>query len=294
MAAGPQHGIAETESVAAATSSAPAAVKPDIVTFWHGGPPHRIHRMCLASQVKRGFRVTLYSYAPVPGLPPGVENADAAAVLPLAFLARLRTRLPGVSNDWAVYQLSDLIRMRLQEMQRGLWLDTDVFLFRDFRIDPTQPFFAWESRRFIGNAVLYLPPTHPILLDFARLWNEDSFLADWLPARLRARSLLWRALGRPHGVHDLNIMVYGPLALTMLARRHGCVEAALPLERFQKWARTDRFFEPDDVNATLDDPQVLGMHIHRKARRDEPAAPGSLYAWALRDVAEIMAPAHPP
>jgi hypothetical protein len=263
-------------------------VKPNVVTFWHGAPLHDMHRMCLASQAKLGYRVTLYSYEPMQGLPRGIENEDAGSVLPLSFLDRLPTLARGRGTNRPLLHLSDLFRIRLQRLGRGLWLDTDIYLIRPFAIDPQQPFFAWESENFIGNAVLYLPATHPIVADYERLIAADALLPDWLPQRLRARRRWWTLIGRAHGPQDLGTMMYGPLALTALARRHGCLGAALPRASFYKFARTHGFFERSNVGAILRDPQVLGIHVQRKARKDEPPVPGSMYEWARRNVAEPL------
>ena len=67
---------------------------PDVVTFWDG-PLDALRLLCLRSQVRAGHRVTLYSFAPLAGLPDGVANADAEAVLPRIFAERLRPSGPG-------------------------------------------------------------------------------------------------------------------------------------------------------------------------------------------------------
>ena len=57
-------------------------MRPDIVTFWHG-PLDALRQICLRSQVAAGHKVTVYSFDP-PGLPDGVGNAEAEAILPHA------------------------------------------------------------------------------------------------------------------------------------------------------------------------------------------------------------------
>jgi len=260
-------------------------VKPNLVSFWHGGPLHEIQRMCLAAQVKLGFISTLYSYEPIQGLPAGFANEDAAVILPSGFLDRLRPVARGTPGHRAVLHFSDFFRMRLQRMSRGLWLDTDVYLLRAFQIDPDRPFFAWESDRFIGNAVLYLPAAHRMVADFEVLATAKDLLPDWLPIRLRARRLWWKLIRREHGPQDLSTIMYGPMALTRLARPHRCTDAALSRESFYKFARTNGFFERTDVEAILADPEVVGIHIQRKARWAETPVPGSMHEWAVRNVA---------
>src|ERR1044072_8775534 len=72
-------------------------MRPDVVTFWHGRLDG-LRLTCLRSQVAAGHKVTVYSFDPLPGLPDGVGNAEAEAILPHSFSERLRPRL----DDFAV------------------------------------------------------------------------------------------------------------------------------------------------------------------------------------------------
>ena len=68
-------------------------MRPDVVTFWHG-PLDALRLTCLRSQVAAGHKVTVYSFDPLAGLPDGVGNAEAEAILPHAFSERLRPPQP--------------------------------------------------------------------------------------------------------------------------------------------------------------------------------------------------------
>ena len=132
-------------------------MRPDVITFWHG-PLDGLRLTCLRSQVAAGHKVTVYSFDPLPGLPDGVGNAEAEAILPHSFSERLRPPQPdGSWRDWTILQFSDFFRMRLMAERAGLWLDADVLLLKPVEIDPAKPYFAWERRRQLGNSVLYLP-----------------------------------------------------------------------------------------------------------------------------------------
>jgi hypothetical protein len=138
-------------------------MRPDVVTFWHG-PLDGLRLTCLRSQVAAGHKVTVYSFDPLPGLPDGVGNAEAEAILPHSFSERLRPPEPdGSWRDWTILQFSDFFRMRLMAERAGLWLDADVLLLKPIEIDPAKPYFAWERRRQLGNSVLYLPADDPIV-----------------------------------------------------------------------------------------------------------------------------------
>ena len=255
-------------------------MRPEIVSFWHG-PLDALRRTCLRSQIAAGHNVTVYSFEPLAGLPDGVGNAEAEAILPHAFAERLRpTGADGVWRDWTTLQFSDFFRMRLMAGNAGLWLDADVLLFKPVEIDPAKPYFAWERPGQLGNSVLYLPPADPVVAAFSSLMQQDELTPDWLALRHRVIFAL-RRLGGAKRLSDIRVAIYGPAALTALARRAGELRYALPKKSFYAvHAQPQLFFEPSDFSALIGDPEVLGFHISPKGRGGEKPSPGSLYAWA--------------
>jgi hypothetical protein len=256
-------------------------MRPDVVTFWHG-QLDALRLTCLRSQVAAGHKVTLYSFDPIAGLPDGVGNAEAEAILPHAFSERLRPPQPdGTWRDWTILQFSDFFRMRLMAESAGLWLDADVLLLKPVEIDQTKPFFAWERPRQLGNSVLYLPPGDPIVVAFESLMRQDELTPDWLALRHRLTFLLRRLRGGSRRLSDIRIAIYGPAALTALASRADELRYALPRKSFYAvHADPKRFFEPSDFSGLIGDPDIIGLHISPKGRGGQPPIPGSLYAWA--------------
>jgi len=261
-------------------------MRPDVVTFWHG-PLDRLRQTCLRSQVAAGHKVTVYSFDSVPGLPDGVGNAEAEAILPHAFSERLRPPQPdGSWRDWTILQFSDFFRMRLLAENAGLWLDADVLLLRPVELDVAKPYFAWERPRQLGNSVLYLPPRDPIVVAFENLMAQDELTPDWLALRHRLTFALQRLRGGSKRLSDIRVAIFGPAALTALARRGGELQHALPKQSFYAvHAEPKRFFEPSDFSGLLADPDIIGLHISPKGRGGQKPVPGSLYAWAAEKFA---------
>jgi hypothetical protein len=255
-------------------------LRPEIVTFWHG-PLDGLRRLCLRSQVAAGHKVTVYSFEPVAQLPDGVGNAEAEAILPHTFAERLRPTGPdGVWRDRTTLQFSDFFRMRLMAKRAGLWLDADILLLKSIEIDPTKPYFAWESPRQLGNSVLYLPPADPIVAAFDALMAQDELTPDWLSPRHRLTFLMHRLRGTKR-VSDVRLAIFGPAALTALARRFDELSYALPKKSFYAvHAEPKLFFEPRDFSALIRDPGIIGFHISPKGRGNQQPEPGSLHAWA--------------
>ncbi|HEY5131680.1 MAG TPA: hypothetical protein VIJ35_31040 [Bradyrhizobium sp.] len=256
-------------------------MRPDVVTFWHG-PLDALRRLCLRSQVAAGHRVTVYSFEPLAGLPDGVGNAEAEAILPHAFSEKLRPPEPdGTWRDWTTLQFSDFFRMRLMARHAGLWLDADVLLLRPVEIDEAKPFFAWERPRQLGNSVLYLAANDPIVVAFEDLMEQEELTPDWLALRHRLTFTLRKLRGGSNRLSDIRVAIFGPAALTALARRAGELRYALPKKSFYAvHADPKLFFEPQDFSALTGDPDIIGFHISPKGRGNQPPVPGSLYAWA--------------
>jgi hypothetical protein len=256
-------------------------MRPEIVSFWLG-PLDPLRQTCLRSQVAAGHKVTVYSFDAVPGLPDGVGNAEAEAILPYAFSERLRPARPdGSWRDWTILQFSDFFRMRLMAANAGLWLDADVLLLKPVEIDPAKPYFAWERPRQLGNSVLYLPPDHAIVAAFEEMMKQDELTPNWLALRHRLTFALRRWRGGSNRLSDIRIAIYGPAALTALARRENQLQHALPKQSFYAvHAEPKLFFEQADFSALLGDPEIIGLHISPKGRGGEAPIPGSLYAWA--------------
>ncbi|VIO65440.1 hypothetical protein CI1B_05420 [Bradyrhizobium ivorense] len=254
---------------------------PDIVTFWHG-PMDALRQTCLRSQLAAGHKVTVYSFDPVPGLPDGIGSAEAEAVLPHSFSEKLRPAEPdGSWRDWTILQFSDFFRMKLMAQRVGLWLDADVLLLKPVEIDPAKPYFAWERPRQLGNSVLYLPPHDPIVRAFEDLMEQEELTPDWLALRHRLTFLMRQLRRRSNRLADIRIAIFGPAALTALARREGRLHHALPKRTFYAvHAEPKLFFEPSDYSRYLNDPEIIGLHISPKGRGKDAPIPGSLYAWA--------------
>jgi len=256
-------------------------MRPDVVTFWHG-PLDALRLTCLRSQVAAGHKVTVYSFDPIAGLPDGVGNAEAEAILPHAFSEKLRPPQPdGTWRDWTILQFSDFFRMRLMAESAGLWLDADVLLLKPVEIDETKPYFAWERPRQLGNSVLYLPSDDAIVLAFENLMEQEELTPDWLALRHRLTFALRRLRGGSSRLSDIRVAIYGPAALTALARRARELHHALPKKSFYAvHADPRRFFDPSDFSTLIRDPGIIGLHISPKGRGSQPPVPGSLYAWA--------------
>ncbi|HEX7919559.1 MAG TPA: hypothetical protein VF583_01290, partial [Bradyrhizobium sp.] len=113
------------------------------------------------------------------------------------------------------------------------------------------------------------------------LMQQDELTPDWLALRHRVTFAMRKLRGKSNRLSDIRVAIFGPAALTALARREGELQHALPKRAFYAvHAEPKLFFEPSDVSRYLDDPAIIGLHISPKGRGKEAPIPGSLYAWA--------------
>ena len=111
--------------------------------------------------------------------------------------------------------------------------------------------------------------------------EQDELTPDWLALRHRLTFALRQLRGGSNRLSDIRVAIFGPAALTALARRAGELQHALPKKSFYAvHAEPKLFFEPSDFSALIADPDIIGLHISPKGRGSEQPIPGSLYAWA--------------
>ena len=116
---------------------------------------------------------------------------------------------------------------------------------------------------------------------FENLMAQDELTPDWLALRHRLTFMLRKLRGGSSRLSDIRVAIFGPAALTALARRYNQLQHALPKRSFYAvHAEPKLVFEPTEFSALLADPAIIGLHISPKGRGGQKAIPGSLYAWA--------------
>jgi hypothetical protein len=185
---------------------------PEFATFW-SGPLNPLAYTCLASFPYVGAGLRFYSYERDIRLPPGVEWADARAICPdVSLLDRYR-----VGGKPSLAMFADMFRYKLIRDTGRCWVDSDIICLRRPDFSQEQIVYGRQAeargKALINNAVLKLPPDHPLLLD---LIAHAEAAVD--------RDQSWGAIG--------------PFLLTDLAERHGV----------DHFARGETHFYPIDAD----------------------------------------------
>jgi hypothetical protein len=127
---------------------------------------------------------------------------------------------------------------------------------------------------------------------FENLIEQEELTPDWLALRHRLTFALQRLRGGSSRLSDIRVAIFGPAALTALARRSGELHHALPKKSFYAvHADPKLFFDPSDFSTLISDSDITGLHISPKGRGSKPPIPGSLYAWAAERFHSSRGPA---
>lgn len=242
----------------------------EFATFWQG-PLNALAYGCLASFAYFGVGLRLYSYDDGIDAPPGVEVADARQICPDRSLLR-RYRVAGKPS---LATFADMFRYKLIRQTGCCWVDADIVCLRepDFSRDAVvfgrQPDFNGPG--LINNAVLKLPPDHPLL---AELIEHADAVVD--------TDQSWGAIG--------------PFLLTELAAKHGIADRARDFTQFYP-VEPDHFWKPlsppwrADVAAETQDATFLHLwgELFERAAYDKSAAPpaGSFLHDAFQRIGTI-------
>jgi len=125
-----------------------------IRTFWHGPDLSVYEELALASFVKLGHRVQLFSYRELRPIP-GVERVDAACILPEAEVFSYQEG-PG-RGSFAAF--ANWFRYKMLSELGGTWIDTDVLCLKPLSALPS-PCVGWPDGATINSAIMRFPPGH--------------------------------------------------------------------------------------------------------------------------------------
>ena len=224
-----------------------------MITLWIGPRLSFLERACLRSALAHGHRVALYCYAPLAGVPSGVELRDAAAVLPEAAIVRHRTGSPALFSN----------RFRYEILERGLgtWIDCDVYFVAPLP-DLGDYVMGEQGHGKINSAVLRLPPGSPLLAALRDLFNERT-VPPWLAWRSRLAARMRLAATGRSGLAQMPWGSTGPEALTWLAKKLGVADRAQPRARFSPvhWTDADWICTPGRTIESLISPETVAVHL---------------------------------
>lgn len=268
----------------------------DICTFWYGGKLRIVDKICLGSMVmaaqNTGQQVKIYSYEELKDVPQGVINCDASEILSKELIKRINPYYPDIKNinNISLLQFSDLFRIMLMKNYKGLWFDTDLYLYKSFVPDVNKIWLARENRNRVGVSVMYIPPDNPIIKEFNSYIASDDILPSWLGAkRLYLKPLLLKIQNKAIITPYIGITAFGNDGISRLAKKYNFFSQAKNKNTFYYWtaSKSANIYKAECGLAPLADKNFMGFHIHRKNFSCEIPVEGCFYHWAAKRVANF-------
>lgn len=235
-----------------------------IASLWIDGPLSWLERASLASFVRLGHKVTLFTYGTVTNVPDGVIIRDAREIWDNDTVI-----VHGKAGSPAVH--ADIFRAIMVAETDLVWVDTDVVALRPFP-ESLKWFIGFEMEGKLSNAVMGVPKSAMMVKELAKVLTDPYPVPEWFNDRGRAEfqkrrdskiQVDWGAL--PWGVT-------GPQALTYYAKKTGEIKHAQPEYvffpvsfKYRKMLVDSKFAE--EMDRRLEDEKVLAVHLYSRWMR---------------------------
>jgi len=256
---------------------------PKLNTLWIEGALSNLERICLASMLKQGHEVTLFTYGKVTNIPKGVKLGRAEDILPYDDSLRY-------AKNNSITLLSDYFRCILLKREMGIWVDLDCFLLKPY-IVPSHGYLLGHEINTINSSVLCLPSDSEILQDMLDACANPNKSPYWLDfRRAYVKRLAFALSGRQWHLGQMGWGIVGPVALTRLVPRYNLLDKVQPMDAFYPLDRhgTAKLFEAEPFDHILDNPNIISIHIYAKEKKWDKPVPNSFIEFATESVKDYL------
>lgn len=252
-------------------------------TLWIEGPLSNLERICLASMLKQGHDVTLYTYGEVTNIPKGVTVKSGEEVLPYDDSFRH-------SKTASIALFSDYFRCMLLKKELGAWVDLDCFLLRSYEL-PSHGYLLGNEINTINCSVLHLPSDSKILLDILAACEAPHKSPYWLDFRRKyIKRVAYALTGKKWHLGEMGWGIVGPVALTRLVPLYHLEDKVQPMKAFYPLDRagTAKLFDSLPFDHIINDPEIRSIHIYAKERKWEEPVASSFIEYATESVKDYL------
>ena len=194
-----------------------------LFSFWSGTPLSYLERLCLASMLRAGHPVDVYSYDEHLVVPAGVTLRSASEVLPESKIVREG------GGSWAL--VSDMFRYEGLSRGLGIWIDLDVLLLRDLD-GMGDHLYGWQDPYLINGAILHLPPDSSCLRELLSLCYAPVVVPPQWPLKKKLIQKARALVGAHVPVWKLEWGSVGPMALTHFVSSKRLLHHSQPTDVF--------------------------------------------------------------
>ena len=225
----------------------------DLATLWVG-PLGPIEYASIASFLRHGHFLTIYSYGTLDGVPSGVEFRDANEILPAREVARY-------SREGSPSLHSNFFRYALMDKTEAAWVDLDIIALRPFDFSGPH-IYAHENEDRVNCAVLRMPKTSPALAELLRFKPGMRGIAPHITGLRRLKYQI-KTLGRGVPIEAWPWGSTGPRALSAYLKRYDEMKYALPTDTFYPIEPNDceKFVAPGALSDADFGPATYGVHL---------------------------------
>ncbi|EJB1795587.1 TPA: hypothetical protein ACPVX8_002903 [Vibrio parahaemolyticus] len=235
---------------------------PEIKTLWIGGDLSRLERVCLASFIANGHKVTLYTYGDVGNIPKGVDIDDANKILDESKVFQYGKATGSGKGSYAGFANYFRYKM-LYENENTYWVDTDVICLKPFpKIQ--EIIFGEESPEFINNAIIGTEKKYNhLFLELCEYCENPFVIQKWDSWKIVLKKIYGRYYGGSHTDY-IPWGLTGPKALTGFVKK-------LDLDSYTNDSRTfypipssdwEAIFYPDNTELLERDlKDSFGLHL---------------------------------
>ncbi|WP_048691577.1 glycosyltransferase [Catenovulum maritimum] len=234
-----------------------------IKALWIGERLSLIEQVSLASFVKNGHKVELFTYGKVQNIPEGVIVRDANEILAENKIYKYKKK-PSYAG------FANWFRYLMLYKEGGVWIDTDVVCLKPFDFD-TDLFFGKEQFDKVNCAVVGAKPGLEI---FNFLANQVENPNDFLPydtTREKRRKLFRKYIeGNKRG--NVKWGETGPIGFTKALEHFGLFEKhKLPMTAFYPIHSTcwDNIFDETFPTPEPYFPDTYAIHLWNEMMRRE-------------------------
>lgn len=119
--------------------------------FWARGALSPLDQACLLSFLRRGIKLTLFSYEPLGKVPEGIMVEDAARIVPESIGQHI------IYNGRPdICHFSDLFRYEMMRQRDLTWIDTDILMISDGNFSHHSNMLISEKPTGLNNAIIYI------------------------------------------------------------------------------------------------------------------------------------------
>lgn len=234
--------------------------RPIIQSLWIGKEISSVERLSINSFLRNGHEFHLYTYGDVSNIPNGTVIRSANEIIPEDDIFTYQDGSYAIFADW--------FRWALLRKKGGFWVDTDVVCLKPFEfVDHIT--FGYETKKFVGTAVLGFPPGHNICEFLERVCCDPNIVLPYDSKKDKARKSGRRSRNEPRSNTGWG-EAGGPMGFTKALKHFDLLVHAKPINHFYPihWSNWSAIFDETFANDCELIKSSYAIHLWNETSRE--------------------------